>query len=83
MSSVKNVTIEMYVDRLNRTIHCLYSAPSYGESLEIPRGYKQRLVLNDGLHRVKIGVFNATLPLEAVKMLARTVITSKVQTWAF
>lgn len=79
---MKNLTLEVYVDRDLKTCHCWRSAPAYGDSHEPASGAQQRLVLNDGQHRVKVGVFNATLTIEQIKGLARLALTAEPEKWA-
>lgn len=79
---MKNVKLELYVDLAQNEVHIIRDMPAYGDVGEMPRGARQNLVLNDGLHRVKIGVFNATLPVERIKELTRFALTAELQLWA-
>ena len=71
---MKHTTVEVFVDSSDKTLLCFKSCPAYGDSPEPARGFKQRYVLSDGQHRVKIAIFNATLPLEHIKAIARVAV---------
>jgi len=73
---VKHITLEIYVEPSSNTAHCLRDKPSYGETHEPTSGHRQRVVLNDGQHRVKIGVYGRTLPLEDIKRIARVAVSN-------
>lgn len=78
---MKNLTLEVYVDPENRIVRCFYEAPAYGSSHDIKRGFVQSGVLNDGVHRVKFAIFNAMLPIEQIKALARMAVSGDREVW--
>lgn len=78
---MRHITLELYVDRTNRTVRAFYEAPKFGSSHDIARGAVQLGVLSDGQHRVKFGVFNAMLPIEQIKVLARMAVNGERELW--
>lgn len=74
---MKNITIELYVDRANREVHVFRESPAFGDTHEPRYNPLQRGVLNDGQHRVKFGVYNAMLSIEQIKSIARMALSAE------
>jgi hypothetical protein len=74
---MKNMKLEMFVDKDNRHVHVFRESPAFGDVGSLSRGHLQAGVLNDGVHRVKFGVYNATMSMDAIKAIARAALTAK------
>lgn len=72
---MRHFTIEMLGHDRDGDFVCMVSAPPWGVSHEPQGAYDRRLVLNDGTHRVIVGLYNGvTLPIETIKRIAREVV---------
>lgn len=82
---MKHMTIEVYL-KPGSSDPCeaalFRSTPAFGDSHEPhPESRHQRVTLNNGEVRVKVGVYNGTLTLDEIKAIARHALTAKSEAW--
>jgi hypothetical protein len=72
---MKHITIEVLGENKQGEFTCLVSAPTFGASHEPQGKFDRRVVLNDGQHRVIMGIYNgAKMNTEQLQSLAREVV---------